>query len=187
MSFVMVCPHFAHRTDSDMVQVVHESKLSQTHMLSSEDRSREIQYSRFVSIRSQCWLSCIGLFTVGSRLCTFCSLDFQTLRDQRAAPPSEPYCCLHVTVPNPFFTSCTFKLSFLHQFCMHLLQIKTFRSYVCNLGTCRIIFHVFGCQRVVSKVKQLLQTEVCLWISWNFACTCPYMYFRCSEVLENFR
>jgi hypothetical protein len=50
MSFATVCPHFAHRTDLDMVQVGYESKLSQTHLFSLEDRSGEIQYSRFVSI-----------------------------------------------------------------------------------------------------------------------------------------
>ena len=87
---------------------------------------------------------CIGFLTVGPWLCTFYSLDLRTLRDHcrtgRATlrSMSGAYCYLHVTVPYPFLVSFTFKLSFLHQFCMYWLEIKTLNSCVCNLG----VFHI---------------------------------------------
>jgi hypothetical protein len=82
---------------------------------------------------------------------------------------------LCMIVPNPFGSSCTFKLSFLHQFCKYWLEIKKLNSHICNLSAwhmicCNIViflFCVLGCQRVVYKVKRPSVAEVCLWKAEN--------------------
>ena len=79
-------------------------------------------------------------------------------------------------------------------FFINWLEIKSLNSHICNLSACHIIcciiviflFHVLGCQRVVSKVKQPSVAQVCLWKSWKFTYACQNMYLSAQKFWENY-
>ena len=119
---------------------------------------------------------------------SWCVKDFTQSLSHRPCPLRIG--CLHVTLPTHFWQVSLSNLLFLHQFCMCWPEIKKLNPCVLYcLGAFHIIlwyssfmFFWGGFQGQTTSAP-----EVCLQISYNFACTCLYVYFRCLEVLINFR
>ena len=94
--------------------------------------TKESSLIRGVCQISQISLECRGNHILywfvyhGIKAVHFCSLDFRTLCDH----------CRVLLMVVCMWLCQTFKLLFLHQFCMYWLWIKTLSSYVCNIGAC---------------------------------------------------